>query len=95
LLRVEIQDSENTLILKLEGRFTGNEAENTRTLVTHCHIPIRFVVDLTEITFIDSLGEEVLSFLGQLGAEFVAETSYSLDACERLRLRVARNGHPK
>ena len=95
MLRVEIQDSENTLTLKLEGRFTGNDAESARTLMTHCRIPIRFVVDLTEITFIDSVGEDVLSFLGRLGAEFVAETSYSLDACERLHLRIAQNGQPK
>jgi len=44
------------------------------------------------VEFIDAAGEEVLSFLGQFGAEFVAPNSYLLDVCERLNLRVAPNG---
>ena len=50
------------------------------------------VVDLTDVTFIDSVGEEVLSFFGRFGAEFAASTSYTLDVCERLDLRLARDG---
>jgi len=92
MLRVEIHDSANTLSLKLEGRFTGGDAENTRTLMTRCHDGKTLVVDLTEVTFIDSVGEEVLSFFGRFGAEFVAETSYSLDVCEHLHLRLAPDG---
>jgi hypothetical protein len=89
MLRVEIHDSANSLSLKLEGRFTGNDAENTRTLMARCQDGMTLVVDLTEVTFIDSVGEEVLSFFGRFGAEFVAQTSYALDICERLRLRLA------
>jgi hypothetical protein len=92
MLRVEIQGSPDTSILKLEGRLTGDDAEHTRTLVTHCLHGIRLVVDLTEVTFIDSVGEEVLSFFGRFGAEFAAQTSYTLDICERLRLRLSRDG---
>jgi hypothetical protein len=92
MLRVEIQDSANTLKLKLEGRFTGDEAESTRTLITPCRDGIRLLLDLTEVTFIDSGGEEVLLFFSRFGAEFVAETSYSLDVCERLHLRLVRSG---
>ena len=89
MLRVDILDSANALSLKLEGRFTGNEAENTCTLMARCHDGMTLVVDLTEVTFIDSVGEEVLSFFGRFGAEFVAQTSYTLDICERLHLRLA------
>ena len=89
MLRVDILDSANALSLKLEGRFTGNEAENTCTLMTRCHDGKTLVVDLTEVTFIDSMGEEVLSSFGRFGAEFVAQTSYTLDICERLHLRLA------
>jgi hypothetical protein len=53
---------------------------------------MKLVVDLTDVTFIDSSGEEVLLFLGRLEAEFVAETSYTLDFCERLSLPLACNG---
>ena len=89
MLRVDIHDSANALSLKLEGRFTGNDAENTRTLMARCHDGMTLIVDLTEVTFIDSVGEEVLSYFGQFGAKFVAETSYTLDICERLHLRLA------
>lgn len=92
MLRVEIYDSANGLSLKLEGRFTGDDAENTRTLITRCRDGMRLVLDLTDVTFIDSVGEEVLSFFGQFGAEFAASTSYTLDLCERLHLRLAPDG---
>src|SRR6202047_3738329 len=89
MLRVEMYDSANSLRFKLEGRFSGDDAENTRTLITRCREGMRLVVDLTDVTFIDSVGEEVLSFFGRLGAKFVAPTSYTLDTCERLHLRIA------
>jgi hypothetical protein len=92
MLRVEIFDSAETLILKLEGRFTGSDAEHTRTLTTRLAAREKLLVDLTEVVFIDAVGEEVLSFLGQFGAQYVAPNSYVLDVCERLNLRVAPNG---
>lgn len=94
MLRIDIRDSANALSLKLEGRFTGNDAENTRALMARCREGMRLVVDLTDVTFIDSVGEEVLSFFGRFGAEFVAQTSYTLDICERLHLRVAAGRAP-
>ena len=94
MLRVEIHNYPQTLSLRLEGRFTGDDAENTRTLMTRCREGMRLLVDLTDVTFIDSIGEEVLSFFGRFGAEFVAQTSYSLDVCERLHLPLARTGGP-
>jgi hypothetical protein len=92
MLRVEICDSAETLILKLEGRFTDDDAEHTRTLAARFAARGKLLVDLTEVVFIDAVGEEVLSFLGQFGAQFVAPNSYVLDVCERLNLRVAPNG---
>ena len=92
MLRVEICDSAETLILRLVGRFTGDDAEHTRTLAARFAGRGKFLVDLTEVVFIDAVGEEVLSFLGQFGAQFVATNSYVLDVCERLNLGVAPNG---
>jgi len=92
MLRVEIRDSADTLILELEGRFTGRDAEHARTLTSLFAAREKLFVDLTEIVFIDAVGEEVLSFFGQFGAEFVAPNSYVLDVCERLNLRVTPNG---
>ena len=92
MLRVEICDSAQSLILKLEGRFTGSDAEHTRTLTTRLAAREKLLVDLTEVEFVDATGEQVLSFLGRFGADFVAPNSYVLDVCERLNLRVAPNG---
>ena len=92
MLRVEICDSAEALILRLVGRFTGDDAEHTRTLTARFATRAKLLVDLTEVVFIDAAGEEALSFLGQFGAEFVAPNSYVLDVCERLNLRVAPNG---
>jgi hypothetical protein len=94
MLRVEMHNSANSLSLKLEGRFTGDDAESTRTLITRCRDGMRLVVDLTDVIFIDSVGEGVLSFFGRFGAEFAASTSYTLDVCDRLHLRLAGDGAP-
>ena len=92
MLRIEICDSAETLILRLVGRFTGDDAEHTRTLAARFAARGKLLVDLTEVVFIDAVGEEVLSFLGLFGADFVAPNSYVLDVCERLNLRMAPNG---
>jgi hypothetical protein len=92
MLRVEMQDSENALMVRLEGRFTGDGAEDVRMLVSRCNTEKRLVVDLTEVTFVDSIGEAALAFFRRLGAKFVAEDAYTLDVCERLHLPLTRNG---
>ena len=47
------------------------------------------------LLFIDNVEEEVLVFLKRLGAEFIAETSYALDVCERLDLPLAHEASQK
>ncbi len=90
MFRVEMRDATNAVVMKLEGRFTGEYAEYARSLVTRCKTDMKLVVDLTEVTAIDVGGEEVLSFLGGLGAEFIADNVYASYVCERLNLPVAR-----
>jgi len=80
------------LMVRLEGRFAGDDAEHVRMLVTRRNIEGKLVVDLTEVTFIDCVGETTLSFFRRLGARFVAEDAYVLDVCKRLYLPLARNG---
>jgi len=65
MLRAEIQSSADTLRLTLEGRLTGEDAERTRTLITHCAADVRLLVDLTELVFVDAAGEAVLAFFGR------------------------------
>jgi hypothetical protein len=91
MLRVQTQELDGALICRLEGRFTGKGAEEVRTLVTRCDSKLELVVDLTDLLFIDAIGEEVLLFVKRFGAQFVAETSYSRDVCERLQLPFVGN----
>jgi ABC-type transporter Mla MlaB component len=91
MLRVQMHDSANGMIFKLEGRFTDGWADRVRTLVTQCPTQVKLVIDLTDVTFVDSAGEEVLLFLRRFGAVFIAETSYTLDFCDRLSLPLAGN----
>jgi hypothetical protein len=86
MLRVETQQLDGALICRLEGRFTGDGAEEIRRLVTRCDSELELVVDLTDVMFIDAVGEKVLLFVKRLGAQFIAETAYSRDVCERLDL---------
>jgi anti-anti-sigma regulatory factor len=98
MLRVKTSHTVDILTFKLEGRLTGERAEQVRTLVSRSHTEMRLVVDITELMFVDALGEEVLSFFKRLGAQFVAEMAYSLDVCERLHLPLVpqqgSDGHP-
>ena len=91
MLRVGTQRLNGSLICRLEGRLTGEGAEQVRTLVTRGDLSLKLVVDLTEMMFIDGIGEEVLAFAKKLGAQFIAETAYSRDVCERLNLPLARH----
>ena len=86
MLRVQTQELDGALICRLEGRLTSHGAEEVRTLVMRCDGELELVVDLTDVMFIDAIGEEVLLFVKRLGAQFVADTSYSRDVCERLQL---------
>ncbi len=92
MLRFEIRNSGETWHITLEGRLTGGDAEHARMRITRCPVNVKLIVDLTEVVFIDNVGEQMLSFLGRLGAVFVAPNSYALDVCERLNLSVAPNG---
>ena len=90
MFRVETQHGANAVVMKIEGQLRGDYAEYTRTLVTSCDSGMRLVVDLTDVTFVDSGGEEVLSLFGRVGVEFIADNVYSRDLCERLHLPLAR-----
>jgi hypothetical protein len=89
MLRVEFQDAGKTVTMRLEGRFVGPFAENARDLVTRSKIPALLVVNLSEVTFVDAVGEEMLSWLARIGGEFIADNCYPLHVCERLHLPMA------
>ncbi len=90
MLRVEIHDASNATWFMVEGRFVGVFAEETRTVVVRCKLKSKLVVDLSDMTFADGAGEEVLLWLGRIGAQFVGNSSYAVDVCQRLKLPMLR-----
>ncbi len=88
MLRAEFHNITNGLTLKLEGRLVGEWAVQVKSLVAKEALPKRLVVDLTEVTYVDSVGEHLLTWLGTLHAAFAAETCYAHNLCEQLHLKL-------
>jgi hypothetical protein len=86
MIRIEFDASAKTMTMRIRGSFIGKCAEDARRLVAYFKRLPKLIVDLSEACVIDSTGEEVLSWLGQLGGEFVAKSSPSQLVCERLHL---------
>ena len=49
MLRVEVHDASNTTWLRVEGRFVGAFAEDTKAMVVRCKLPSHLVVDLSGV----------------------------------------------
>ena len=90
MLRVEFDDDGNgTVMVRLQGRLVGLYAEDAMGTLAQHKAPATVLVDLSEVTFVDPLGEQVLLWLGRLGAKFVAVNMYTREVCTRLQLQVA------
>src|SRR5215470_16979274 len=90
MLRVEFSDDGNgALTVRLFGRMVGTYAEDARNALAHRQLPPSITVDLSEVTFIDLFGEQVLLWLGRLGARFVANNVYTSSICDCLQLQVS------
>ena len=86
MFRAEIQWLASGPTLKLEGKLVADWAEQARGLVTKDVLPKGLIVDLTEVSYIDSVGEQLLKWLASVGALFVAGNVYAFAVCDRLRL---------
>ena len=86
MFRAEIQWLASGPTLKLEGKLVADWAEQARCLVTKDVLPKGLIVDLTEVSYVDSVGEQLLKWLASVGAVFVAGSVYAIAVCDRLRL---------
>ena len=90
MLRVEFDHGKNgTATVRLQGRLVGAYADDARTTMARCPVPRSIAVDLSEVTYVDLLGEQVLLWLGRLGARFVGVNVYTRSICERLQLQIS------
>ncbi|MGO9937534.1 MAG: hypothetical protein ACLPH3_07665 [Terracidiphilus sp.] len=86
MFRAEIRWLANGPTLKMEGRLVGDWAEQAGLLLTKEVVPQGLIVDLSDLSYVDSMGEQLLKWLAGVGAEFVAGNVYAACICERLRL---------
>jgi len=86
MFRAEIQWLADGPTLKMAGKLVGEWAEEARSLVTTDVVPKGLIVDLTDVSYIDSAGQRLLIWLGSVGAVFVATNVYAAAICERLGL---------
>jgi hypothetical protein len=91
VFRMECKEVASGLTVRIEGRFVGRFAEEAKQLIARRQIPTQLTVDLSDMTFVDLSGEEALTWLSRIGAQFVAQSSYPLAVCERLCLPRAEN----
>jgi len=86
MFRAEIQWLASGPTLKLEGRLVADWAEQATCRVTKDVLPKNLIVDLTDVSYVDSVGERLLNWLASVGAVFVAGSVYGFAICDRLRL---------
>jgi len=88
MLRMEFYELPDSMKMRMEGRFVRDFAEHARTLIGDSKLPSKLIVDLSEVNFVDAVGEEVLLWFKDIGLTFIAESAYSRDVCERLQLPI-------
>lgn len=90
MFRMEFCEMPDRINVQVEGRFVRDFAEHARLLIAQSEAPSGFVVDLSEVSYIDEPGEQVLTWFKEIGVRFTADSLYSRDLCERLQLPMYR-----
>ncbi len=88
MLRMQFYELPDSIRMRLEGRFVREFAEHARTLIGRSVVPSNVIVDLSEVSFVDAVGEEVLLWVKGIGAKFAAESAYARHVCECLQLPI-------
>ena len=88
MLRIHVNEHSSGTTIRIEGRLVREFAEDFRIRQTFSKFPARLLVDLSDVIFVDDIGEEVLSWFKSVGVKFIANSAYSLDVCKRLCLPV-------
>lgn len=83
MIRAEIQWVARGPTLRLQGELVANGAEQPKCLVTTHLLPKGLIVDLTKVSYIDSVGEQLLKWLASVGALFVAGNVDAIAVCDR------------
>ena len=95
MFRAELIQCGDESILKMEGRLVGDWANEVRTLITRGPVSKRVIIDLTDVSYVDPVGEQVLSWLSSLGARFVARGVYAAATCKTFEVGAPHQASPK
>lgn len=88
MLRMEFYELPDSMKMRMEGRFVRDFAEHARMLIGPSRVPSKLVVDFSEVSFVDAVGEEVLQWFKEIGVTFIAESACARDICDRLHLPI-------
>jgi hypothetical protein len=86
MFRAQIYQLADGPTLKMEGCLVAEWANEAKSLMTSAPVPKGLIVDITDVSYVDSMGEQVLAWLASVGASFTAGGVYAASVCERLRL---------
>jgi anti-anti-sigma regulatory factor len=86
MIQAEFTHKNEARTLKLEGRLVGVWAVQVKSLLSRHFVSNGLLVDMSEVTCVDSVGEQLLAWLRNLHAKFVADTWYARNVCEKLQL---------
>jgi len=86
MFRAQLYQLASGPTLKMEGSLVGEWAQEAKSLMTNNPVPKGLIVDLTDVSYIDSVGEHVLAWLASVGASFMTKAVYAASICERLQL---------
>jgi len=95
MFRIDVYEENGKAKMKIAGRVGSQCAEEMRHQILCCRAPHQLLIDLSEVTFVDKTGEQALSWLGHIGAHFIAKGLYCVDVCERLHLRIVKCGRSR
>jgi hypothetical protein len=86
MLRIDFVE---TTVMRMSGRLTEEYRDVVERFVRSHSAPSSLVVDLSEVTYVDRAGEELLQWIGEYGSRFQAGSTYALHICERLHLNIS------
>lgn len=85
MLRITLPANSSGIVV-LEGRLTGLWAHELLRVARDAYQGPGIILDLQEVFYVDSSGEEALRILSRVGARFITDSAYGKDLCKRLRL---------
>jgi ABC-type transporter Mla MlaB component len=87
LLRITIQKGSGPATLKLEGKLAGPWVEELKDVWGSVSPNEPVLVDLFDVSFVDTSGKDLLAQMWQGGADFVADSPFMKQVIEEVTSR--------